>query len=296
MKKKLLFFLVITLCLVGCNKQKATHTEPLKPKIIKSGLRFCEGTLPYNGALLISNFGTDNLFPLNKEGKGYIMKYDGKTTSTFIAADGCLNAPKGMAFKKDYLFIADVDQMVVYNTNDLSKTPQIVSFPQGNSFVNDIVIEEKWAYISVTNTGKVFRLDISDLDNLAAVSLEEYAEIEGANGLVLDGKQLYIASYPADGVTKDANVIYVISDINAPKVEKLITRPGQYDGLALRKGRLYFTDWQGGKIGYVSIRTKEIEYMAIEGMPLVGAADISIMKDSLYIPMLTASELLVVGL
>lgn len=32
-------------------------------------------TYPYNGGILIANFGTEQLNPLNAEGKGYILYY-----------------------------------------------------------------------------------------------------------------------------------------------------------------------------------------------------------------------------
>lgn len=56
--------------------------------------------------------------------------------------------------------------------------------PEGNLFVNDIVISGSSAYVSVTNTGKIFKLDLSTPDALNASMLSEYASVPGANGLV----------------------------------------------------------------------------------------------------------------
>ena len=295
MKTKILLFLSLAIVSTACNKKYNKQLdEPHKAVEVRHGLRFCEGTVPYQQSVLVSNFGTENLFPLNKEGKGYIVKLQNGKVTPFIHADGILNAPKGMAIKKDHLFIADVEQVVVYNMRDLTKSPQIIAMPPGNFFVNDIVTDDKNAYISVTDAGKIYSLDLSQIDNLSSVPLKEFASVVGANGLVLDGKKMYVASYPVDNMTHADNVIYIIPDINQPKPERFIERTGQYDGLAMHRGLLFFTDWDGGKVGYIDLKTKEIEYMTIEGMPLVGAADISINNDSLYIPMLTTSEVLIV--
>lgn len=36
-------------------------------RVITDGIRFCESTYPYQGGLLIANFGTEQLNPLNDE-------------------------------------------------------------------------------------------------------------------------------------------------------------------------------------------------------------------------------------
>ena len=44
-------------------------------EIVNENIRYCESTYPYNGGILIANFGTEQLNPLNAEGKGYILYY-----------------------------------------------------------------------------------------------------------------------------------------------------------------------------------------------------------------------------
>lgn len=297
MRYKFVLLLSFVALLSSCGKMSAPdNTIPLQPTVINSGLRYCEGTLVYKKSLLISNFGTTNLFPLNNEGKGYIAKLEKGQITTFIPADGNLSAPKGMAAYNNYLLIADVNRVVCYDLQDVKKQPQVLYLPFGNEFVNDIVINNQYIYISVTNSGKIFRMEVSQLADLENATVYDWLDVPGANGMVLSDNKLYVASYPADGVTTSVNVIYFIDDVNVPKSNKLISRAGQYDGLALYKNRLYFTDWDGGKVGFVDLATNEIEYLTIEGMPLIGAADISVMNGELYVPILTRSELLSVKL
>ena len=47
-------------------------------KEVNDGIRYCESTYPYQDGLLIANFGTEELNPLNSEGKGYIVFYKEK--------------------------------------------------------------------------------------------------------------------------------------------------------------------------------------------------------------------------
>ena len=286
MTKKITYFLSVLFVLVSCSGNKKTPeaqvpNDVLKAIVIKDGLKFCEGTVVYDSAILVSNFGTDRLDPLNTSKCGYILKYSNKKLEPFIPCDSILSAPKGMAIQDDYLYIADVGSVVVYNLKDKKAKPTVIEFPADNLYVNDIAIRDKKAYVSVTNTDKIFVLDISDPASLSKSDLKEFIDVKGPNGLIFDKKTLYIASYPASGTMTTENVIYEIKDSDDPKVEKLIIREGQYDGLAIHNSRLYFTNWNNGEVGYVDLSSKDITYLHIEGADLSGPADISILNDSL---------------
>ena len=294
MRKNWTILLLVMILLQGCANKKETQSD--KAIVITKGLRFCEGSVAYGSHILISNFGTEALNPLNNERKGYISIIKDNNADIFISRDGFLSGPKGMAINDDLLFIADVAKVLVYNLKDKQKEPQVIHFPIGNLFINDIAIKEDYAYISVTNTGKIFKLDISNPNEITEDKLEEYATVIGANGLAIDGNKMYIASYPADGVTIPDNVIYVIDNLDAPMVEKLIDREGQYDGLAIHQDKLYFTNWINGEVGYIDLKTKAVELLDIEGVDITGPADITILNDTLYIPNLPSSELIVYSL
>ena len=291
--KKAFTLLTFTALLLACqgNKNEGNNPTPsTNVTVMTENLKFNEGSVIYNSTLLFSNFGSDELNPLGTDGKGYITKLvDGKM-ETFIAADGNLDAPKGMAIKDEKLYIATVGKVVVYDLTKQEAAPIIINMPEGNLFVNDIVIYGDNAFVSVTNTGKIFKLNLTDH------SLNEYVDIVGANGLIVDGKAMYIASYPADGVTTSSNVIYKIEDVDAPVVSKFIEREGQYDGLALNKSKLYFTSWVNGEVGYVDIATKEVTLLDLSEQKIVGPADVSILNDTLYIPDLPQSRVIQVAI
>lgn len=289
MMKKTLTLLAFTALLVACQENR-TEENDLNVTVITENLKFNEGSVPFGSTLLFSNFGSDELNPLGKDGKGYITKLVNDKTEMFIEADGNLDSPKGMAIKDGFLYIADVGKIVIYDIVEPGAAPLIVNMPEGELFVNDIAIHNNYAFVSVTNTGKIFKLD------LANHSLHEYVDIPGANGLIVEGKSMYIASYPADGVTTSNNVIYKIEDLDAPVVSRFIDRAGQYDGLALAKSRLYFTSWVDGEVGYIDLETKKVTLFNLSNQKIGGPADISILGNTLYIPDLPHSRVLKINI
>lgn len=299
--KQLLYIVTLIVILTSCGNRKkgqqADVTQQVIPAVISDSLRFCESTLWNDDVLLIANFGTETLNPLNNEGKGYIAGYRNGNVDILIPADGSLSAPKGMAVKDGYLFVCDVNKMVIYNLNALEAEPFVLTFPGGELFVNDIVILDNNLYISVTNTGNIYTLDITNPAETVTKPLTLYTNIPGANGMVAADGKIYVASYPADGATKDENVIYVINDIASPKPEKLIGRAGQYDGLALSgdKQILYFTSWVNGEIGQVDLNTREVSLIPVAEQ-MTGPADMTLKEDRLYIPDLPNSKIVVVDL
>ena len=110
-------------------------------KEVNDGIRYCESTYPYQDGLLIANFGTEELNPLNSEGKGYIVFYKEGKNEVMLPADGNLSAPKGMFVRNNYLYVCDVNKIVVYNLSDKMQKPQVLRLPEGNLFVNDLAAD-----------------------------------------------------------------------------------------------------------------------------------------------------------
>ena len=265
-------------------------------EVISEGLRFCESTYPYNGGLLIANFGTQELNPLNNEGQGYIMFHKDGKTEVLVAADGNLSAPKGMFERRGYLYVCDVNRIMVYNLNDTAASPLTIAMPEGNLFVNDLAAEGNTLYASVTNTDRIYRIDITDPSRPGTP--EEWLQVAGPNGLLMKDGQLYVASYPADGVTKDVNVVYRIADLQHPVAEKVTETTGQYDGLALASdGRsLCVTNWTPAGLSLLNPENETLSEVEIDlgNAPLIGPADITVKDGKVYIPDLPNSRVIVV--
>lgn len=281
--------LVLNLFAISCDCSKRSETT------IEGGLKFCESTYSYNGGVLIANFGAEALNPLNNEGKGYISYFKDGDVSVFIDADTNLSAPKGMFEKDGYLYICDVNKIVVYNLNSINEAPKTVLFPEGELFVNDIAYSDGSIFVSVTNTGNIYKIGINNPATIELSAPQLWANVIGANGLLVDNGKMYVASYPANGVTTEDNVVYIIDDIATPQPQKLIQASGQYDGLAISEDKelLYVSNWSPAGVIAVNLSTKEIEPVSTLA-ELVGPADISVVNGALFIPDLPNSRVVVV--
>ena len=299
--KKLICLLVTLLCCVFVKPAVAQNSDLTQiPSSYTENLKFCEGTVLYKNKLLVSNFGTTELNPLNTLGKGYIASIENGKTQTFIPNDGYLSAPKGMAVVSHHLFIADVGKVVVYNLKKLNEKPIVINLPKEDLFVNDIVALGKMLIVSVTNTGKLYGIDVSDLSILANSKLIPLGNVPGANGLCVSGNMLYIASYNPTGVPNDENVIYAANILSStPSLTKFIPNihHGQYDGLAISEDgqKMYFTSWVNARVKEPAVFAVDLtdpdKYVRILdfGVKFVGPADITVSKGVIWIPDLATS-------
>lgn len=256
MKYKKMIGLLVVLAMMACVREKDVLTR---------NLQICYSVCPYQDGLLISNWGTDSINPLNQEGKGYIAFHKEGVTSILIPADGTLSAPKGMAVKDYYLFVADVNKVVVYNLNETSDQPQVISFPEGNDFVSDVAIVGNVLLAAVTNTSSIYALDISNLAHIDVGSLAVYAVVPGATSLCVSDYHLFIGSSTTYGEPTEFNVIYMIDDLSNPVAQPITHRIGQYQDLALTPDgeSLYFIDKNSDKLGRLEFATGVVDFMAV---------------------------------
>ena len=256
MKYKNMIGLLVVLAMVACVREKDVLTR---------NLQICYSVCPYQEGLLISNWGTDSINPLNQEGKGYIAFHKEGITSILIPADGTLSAPKGMAVKDDYLFVADVNKVVVYNLNETSDQPQVISFPEGNDFVSDVAIVGNVLLAAVTNTSSIYALDISNLAHIDVGSLAVYAVVPGATSLCVSDYHLFIGSSTTYGEPTEFNVIYMIDDLSNPVPQAIMHRIGQYQDLALTPDgeSLYFIDKNSKELGRLEFATGVVDFIGV---------------------------------
>jgi len=293
--------LLLAACVMnlGLHKAYCGTDQPSSGMTFTEGLKFCEGTVPYRNMILVSNFGGYELNPMNTAGKGYIMAIDGDKAHNFIPSDGLLSAPKGMCIHGNRLFIADVNKVVVYNLRSLKEKPITIQFPEGDDFVNDIVAVSDIILVSVTNTGRLYGIDASNPERLAETRPQFMGNVPGANGMVVNGNMLYIASYNPSGTPTQQNIIYAY-DLSSPNGEIVPlsedVQPGQYDGIAISEDlqTLYFTSWAAGDTPstvYVYDIAKKQPIKTINfGIPFNGPADISIKGGYLWVPDLPESK------
>ncbi len=286
---------LIAATLAASSVVSCTEPQIATEESFSEGLRFNESTLPYDGGVLIANFGTEEFSPLNDEGKGYIaLLKDGKI-STFIPSAGYLSAPKGMLIQDNYLLVCDVNRVVAFSLLNLSATPQTLTLPSGEFFANDLVSDGENIYLTVTNSGNIYRFGAENLAQFADTDVSEpWFNVVGANGIVYSDSALYVASYPADGVIIAENVIYKISDLESPKLTAVTSEAGRWDGLAISEDKktLYTSSWNPLEIASIDIASGEITPLDIE-TPFDGPADITLHQGVLYIPDMPNSTVIV---
>lgn len=232
---------------------RVSSGEQLPPPMISSGSDAPRVVTP----VLAKAFGVDNLrgpesvlhdeeqdvyfvsnvdgSPSAKDGKGFISRIlpDGKIEALkFI--DG-LDAPKGMAIRGIELWVADIDQLRIFDRVTGAPLAELDLGKQGAVSLRDIAIGPDDA-IYVTDTdvrskdnrelvregdGRVFRVDAEDHTIEIAMSGEE---LHSPSGIAWDGERFLIAqAYGKE----------VLAWTHGGGTKAVMRGPGAYDGLVV---------------------------------------------------------------
>jgi hypothetical protein len=268
---------------------------------IREGIRFSECVRPYDGGVLIANYGSEHVPPGIDDRKGYILfRKNGKTET--VIPDGILHNPSGMAVKDHYLFVCDGTHLRVFDLDRPQETPQTITFP-APYYLKAAAVDGNTLYVSSDNVGQIFTLDISHPEDMNRVKPVKWLELQGAKCMAVGGGVMYITALPENGPDiADAdmeNVIYRVSDLRHPKAEKFISKKiysgdpvadkntsVYYEGITLSEDQyaLYITDHRvkTGAILVVDIGTKELRTIyEAEGLD---PADLTQADKALFIP------------
>lgn len=208
-----------------------------------------------NNVYYVSNIGGKN--PVEKDGNGFISKLspDGKIIQ-LKWIEG-LNAPKGMGIHNGFLFVTDIDKLIIIDIS-ISEIEEEILFT-GAKFLNDVAIGgDGVVYISDSQTSTFYKFIKGTFNPLVSDTSFEFP-----NGIIADGKTL---------VAGAGNFIIRI-DPATGKWEKIIDNTGGIDGLAkINDGEYLISDWSG-KI-HVVYTGKEKE-LILDTTPIEGrnAAD-----------------------
>ena len=270
--------------------------------VIQEGIRSAECVRPYEGGVLIANYGSEHVPPGIDDRKGYILFRKNGQTSVLIPP-GVLHNPSGMAVKDHYLFVCDGKNLRVYNLERPETVLQTITFP-APYYLKAAVVDGNTLYVSSDNVGQIFALDITHPENMNRIKPVKWLELHGARCMAVSEKGvMYITALPESGPDiTDAdmeNVVYRVSDLRHPKAEKFISRkiysgdPAAdkntsiyYDGITLSEDQyaLYVSDFRvkTGAILAVDIGTKEVRTIyETEGLR---PADLTQTEKALYIP------------
>ena len=184
--------------------------------------------------IYVSNIGK------KEPGDGFISKLSPEGGILDIEWITGLNDPKGLLVQNDRLYVTDNKDLVEMDLLQGKITRRTAV--EGAEFLNDIAVDASGnLYISDTGKSSIFILEPSG-------KIREWInseQLEKPNGLLVDGDDILVAAWGADG---SGNVLKVnrgtreISKISKSGI-------GNLDGIqrAGKKG-FYISDWASGKI------------------------------------------------
>lgn len=272
----------------------------LPDTVYEIGLQYCYGTVWAGDRLLISNYGGNTLDPLNVNGNGFIMQLKDGVLSEYIPKGKELNSPKGMAVMGDYLFVADVNCVLVYNMKNLSAKPQAIAFPDNNLFVSDVAFRDNFLYASVRDAGMVYMAEIKDPTKIAQVEPDVFLPtVSGPNGMAIYKDTMYICSYPVNDSIGEQNAIYMVLnmlDVN-PMLYKLESLPGYYCGIQYDpvSRMVYYTDDINGQLRSIDMKVTgpENNKLLFPEKIMLSPQMLTLANGKLYVPDLASSKLYV---
>lgn len=261
-------------------------------EIVRDGIKFTESVLPFDGGLLISNFGSETMNPRDDENAGYVIYRKGGEIFRLIEG---LHKPTGMAVKDKHLFVCDGDRLKVFRfetlTDRIETTPREIKFADDDKVVNALALDGNTLYVSITNSDRIYSIDVSEPARPSEPKL--FVELPGPNGMAVRDGALYVVTIPHDYASfQSDNVIYRVRNLSKPRVERLDEMPGLYDGAALSDdGRtLYVSDWLTSSVQAIDLKTRERKIIWREAG--CGLADIAQAGGVLCIPDLINSRVI----
>jgi len=245
--------------------------------LVLLGPRRPESVLCTEKGIFVSDIGEFGSMP---DGKIYVLNGD----SVKIYADS-LTDPKGLAYFNGRLYVADKDR--IWEITDSTRSVYIGpdSFPAKPEFLNDLAVDSSGnLYVSDTWMGAVFKVD-------TAGRAETFVKVESPNGLAWWKGKLYCVSFTKPGklfVVENgtAGEIFSSEDINGA------------DGLAIRKGEIYISGYNSGKVVRLILEDKKAVNPKVIREKLTTPADICLSPggDTLYVPLLQKGKIVTVEL
>ena len=200
-----------------------------------------------------------------------------------------LNAPKGIAADKKYLYITDIDRIVIVNIETGEKFDEI-PFSGKGVFLNDVtMLEENTLLVTATNHHELYAVIIpsKEIFNLSN------KDMEGANGIFLGTGKVYVAGFSDKKMGKGSVYEY---DLETNKISTILPALGHLDGLKMYKNKLIVSDWGGdynhGKIWEIDPETKKATILS-EHKDLKSPSDFDIYENTMLVPCIDTGEIMV---
>jgi hypothetical protein len=238
------FIRVLAVCLVFAALAGAARADPPRELWALDGFDAPKSVLydARTDSYFVSNVNGD---PTLRDGNGYISQVssDGRLLHR-IWFPG-LNAPKGMAIYGDYLFVADIDQLVVIDKLKAKLLGRHPALP--SKYLSDVAVDGLGrVYASDMLGDAIYRLQNGVFDKWV-----ESASLMGPNALKVVNDELWVAGWGriVRGFETNEPGHIVAIDLETKKIENVGQGYpiGNLDGLEpIGDGRFLATDWVAG--------------------------------------------------
>ena len=231
-------FAALLWCCAATTLQAA---EPACQSTQIAGFNQPESVFESADAIYVSNIG-------GAAGNGYISKVDKYSLRVevprFLPVEGGFDKPMGLLVADGILYVADLKRVRGYDLKTRAAVFEL-SIPGARS-LNDLVLGsspggEVWFFASDYYANKVFKVYPK------RKTYSVFANVVGANGLAYDAasRNLYVAGLGGASTSGErppyAGALYQLTARG--QVTRLIDTGAFLDGIALHRGRLYFSDW-----------------------------------------------------
>jgi len=205
------------------------------------------------GSFFVTNFGGSTLDPAGRDPDGFVSKLNGEGRRVAAKWVTGLRSPKGMRRHADGLYVADVGQLVVIDVAAGKIADTIDLDPLGAKLPNDVAVNEATGDIFVSDTfaNAIYRVPSGSRTPELWLSSPD---LEGPNGLLVDGGNLLVAAYgrdldPSTGKPKQTGRVLVV-DLASKAIAPLggMAPVGQCDGIEKQGDSYLVTDNPGGRL------------------------------------------------
>jgi sugar lactone lactonase YvrE len=233
--------------------------------------------------------------PLAKDGNGFISRLSPDGTVLALkwidgAADGVtLHAPKGMAIRRDSLFVADIDALRIFDR--LSGAPVGTWQVEGATFLNDVTVAADGT-VYATDSG--FRTGAGGIEPSGTdavirfesdgtpVQLVSGAGLGGPNGIVAHEGRIIVVTTRSGRLLLVEDESGTISGLPAPPA-------GSLDGIVVtRDGDYLVSSWEGQAV-YHSANGVTYD-LVVDSVPTPAAIGYDATRHRVMIPLLNADR------
>lgn len=244
----------------------------------------------------VSNLGGG--ISLKKDNYGWITQTDekGKVIQDYwIGKTEGMHAPSGMTVTDDYLYVCDREG--VYEIDIAKRKIKNFFKIEGATFINDVVIADNGdLYVSDFFGNKIYKLPKTT--RIPEIWLEKES-LKAPDGLYMEKNKLIVASWgklsnPDTFETSELGDLLSI-DLKTKKIEILISKMGNLEGITKAGKNYYITDWFSGKVLKVDVRRKKVNTF-ISGLKNPTDPDYSAELNVLAFPQHSTNQVLFVQL